>query len=64
MGACTATAHQLARLGYRMLQYGRAEGKQGIDEYAAKMQAHAERSLRERAAALGFAVTARTAAAT
>jgi hypothetical protein len=64
MGACTATAHKLARLVYRMLKYGRAYFQQGMDEYAAKMQAHAERSLRKRAAALGFEVIPRTAATT
>src|SRR5215469_711028 len=31
-GACTATAHKLARLVYRMLKYGRAYVKQGMDE--------------------------------
>jgi transposase len=47
MGACTATAHKLARLVYRMLKYGRDYMKQGMDEYAAKMQANAERILRK-----------------
>jgi hypothetical protein len=47
-----------------MLKYGRAYVQQGMDEYAAKMQAHAERSLRKRAAALGFEVIPRTAATT
>src|SRR5262245_32621952 len=41
------------RLVYRMLKYGRASAKQGMDEYAAKMQATAERVLRKKAAALG-----------
>jgi transposase len=58
-GACTATAHKLARLVYRMLKYGRAYAKQGMDEYAAKMRADAERSLRKKAAALGFDLTPR-----
>ena len=48
MGACTATAHKLARLVYRMLKYGRDYVKQGMDEYAAKMQANAERHACER----------------
>jgi transposase len=61
-GACTATAHKLARLVYRMLKYGRDYVKQGMDEYAAKMQANAERNLRKRAAALGFELTPRVAA--
>jgi transposase len=64
MGACTATAHKLARLVYRMLRYGRDYVKQGMDEYAAKMQANAERSLRKKAAALGFELAPRTAGAT
>ncbi|HKB36994.1 MAG TPA: IS110 family transposase [Gemmataceae bacterium] len=64
MGACTATAHKLARLVYRMLKYGRDYVKQGMDEYAAKMQVSAERVLRKKAAALGFELTPRTAAAT
>jgi transposase len=64
MGACTATAHKLARLVYRMLKYGRDYVKQGMDEYAAKMRANAERSLRKKAAALGFELTPRPSAAT
>jgi transposase len=64
MGACTATAHKLARLVYRMLKYGRDYVKQGVDAYAAKMQANAERRLRKKAAALGFELTPRTAATT
>ena len=64
MGACTATAHKLARLVYRVLKYGRDYVKQGMDEYAAKMRASAERSLRKKAAALGFELTPRTAEAT
>ena len=64
MGACTATAHKLARLVYRMLKYGRDYVKRGLDEYAAKMQANAERLLRKKAAALGFELTPRAAEAT
>jgi transposase len=63
MGACTATAHKLARLVYRMLKYGRDHVQQGMDEYAAKMRANAERALRKRAAALGFELTPRGEAA-
>ena len=62
--ACAATAHKLARLVYRMLKYGRDYVKQGMDEYAAKMRTTAERSLRKKAAVLGFELTLRTAAAT
>jgi hypothetical protein len=64
MGGCTATAHKLARLVYRMLKYGRDYVKRGADEYAAKMQADAERLLRKKAAALGFDLTPRPSAAT
>jgi transposase len=64
MGACTATAHKLARLVYRMLKYGRAWVKQGMDEYAAKVRADAERGLRKKASALGFELAPRTVAAT
>jgi transposase len=63
MGACTATAHKLARLVYRMLKYGRDYVKQGMDEYAAKLRANAERILRKKAAALGFELTPRAAPA-
>jgi transposase len=63
-GACTATAHKLARLVYRMLKYGRAYVKQGADAYATKMRANAERILRKKAAALGFELTPRSEAAT
>jgi hypothetical protein len=64
MGACTATAHKLARLVYRMLRYGSDYVKQGMDEYAAKMRTAAERSLRKKAAALGFELMPRATAAT
>ncbi len=63
MGACTATAHKLARLLYRTLKHGRDYVQQGTDEYAAKMRADAERLLRKKAAALGLELTPRTEAA-
>jgi transposase len=63
MGACTATAHKLARLVYRMLKYGRDYAKQGMGEYAVKMHANAERILRKKAAALGFELAPRMSAA-
>jgi transposase len=53
-GACTATAHKLARLVYRMLKYGRDYVKQGLDAYAAKMQEQAHRALQRKAAAMGY----------
>ena len=55
-GACTATAHKLARLIYRMLRYGTEYVVQGMADYAAKMREQAEKSLRKKAAALGFEV--------
>lgn len=60
-GACTATAHKLARLIYRMLKYGRDYVKEGMDTYAAKLRAQAERSLRRKAAELGYDLTPRAA---
>jgi hypothetical protein len=47
-----------------MLKYGRDYVKQGTDKYAAKMRADAVRSLRKKAAALGFERTPRPSAAT
>ncbi len=62
-GACTATAHKLARLVYRMLKYGTEYVVKGMAEYAAKMRAQAERTLRKKAAALGFELTPKAAPA-
>ena len=62
-GACTATAHKLARLVYRMLRYGTDYVVQGMEEYAAKMRAQAEKLLRKKAAALGFELTPKAAPA-
>jgi transposase len=53
-GACTATAHKLARLVYRMLKYGKEYVKQGMEAYEAKMRDQAQRVLRRKAAELGF----------
>lgn len=61
-GACTATAHKLARLIYRMLKYGKEYVKQGMDEYAAKMRETAARVLHRKAAALGFDLIPKAAA--
>jgi len=46
MGVCTAPAHKLARLVYRMLKYGRDYVQHGRDEYAAKRGANAEQESR------------------
>jgi transposase len=53
-GAITATAHKLARLVYRMLRYGREYVTQSVADYEQKVRAQVERSLRRRAAALGY----------
>jgi transposase len=53
-GAVTATAHKLACLVYRMLKYGKEYVKQSIEEYEQKMKEQMERSLRRKAAALGY----------
>ena len=53
-GAITATAHKLACLVYRMLKYGKEYVKQSIEEYEKKVKRQMERSLRRKAAALGY----------
>jgi transposase len=63
LGAITATAHKLARLVYRMLKYGREYVKQSMEEYEAKMKSDVERSLRRKAAALGYELVAQAQAA-
>jgi transposase len=62
-GAITATAHKLAVLVYRLLKYGVAYVRQSLDEYAAKMREQAQRSLRRKAAQLGYELVPREAAA-
>jgi hypothetical protein len=53
-GAVTATAHKLACLVYRMLKYGTEYVKQSMEEYEQKVRGQMERSLRRKAAALGY----------
>jgi transposase len=53
-GAITATAHKLACLVYRLLKYGREYVKQSMEAYEKKVREQLERSLRRKAAALGF----------
>lgn len=60
-GAITATAHKLACLVYRMLKYGREYVKQSMEEYERKMKDQLERSLRRKAAALGYELVAKPA---
>jgi transposase len=54
LGAVKATAHKLARLVYRMLKYGQEYVTQSLEEYEAKVQANILKSLKRKAAALGF----------
>ncbi|HKB35471.1 MAG TPA: transposase, partial [Gemmataceae bacterium] len=53
-GAVTATAHKLACLVYRMLKYGKEYMQQTVEEYEQKVRKQVERSLRRKAAALGY----------
>jgi transposase len=61
-GAITATAHKLACLVYRMLKHGREYVKQSMEEYELKVKQQLQRSLRRKAAALGFDLVAHAAA--
>jgi transposase len=54
LGAVKATAHKLACLIYRMLKYGQEYVTQSMEEYEAKMKANLLKSLRRKAAAMGF----------
>src|SRR5260370_36861759 len=60
-GAITATAHKLACLVYRMLKYGTEYVKQSMEEYERKVKQQMERSLRRKAAALGYELVAKPA---
>ncbi len=62
-GAITATAHKLALLVYRLLKYGVEYVRQSLDEYAAKVKEQMERSLRRKAAQLGYDLVPKPAAA-
>jgi transposase len=59
-GAITATAHKLACLVYRMLKFGKEYVKQSMEEYERKIKQQMERSLRRKAAALGYELVAKT----
>jgi transposase len=54
LGAVKATAHKLACLVYRMLKYGQEYVTQSMEEYEAKVRANILKSLKRKAAALGF----------
>jgi len=62
-GAITATAHKLACLVYRMLKYGREYVRQSMEEYETKVREQQERSLRRKAAALGYELISKQGAA-
>jgi len=57
-GACTATAHKLARLVYRMLKYGKEYVAKGMAEYEAKLKEQAERALKRKGKGVGLRVGA------
>ena len=61
-GAITATAHKLACLVYRMLKYGKEYVKQSMEAYERKIKEQLERSLRRKAASLGYELVAKPAA--
>jgi transposase len=52
--AITATAHKLARIIYRMLKYGEACVRQGLEEYEKKNQKQSLLRLERAAAAIGY----------
>jgi transposase len=62
-GAITATAHKLALLVYRLLKYGVEYVRQSLDDYAAKVKEQMERSLRRKAAQLGYELVPKAATA-
>ena len=54
LGAVKATAHKMACLIYRMLKYGQEYVTQSMEEYEAKLKGNQLRTLKRKAAALGF----------
>jgi transposase len=54
LGAVKATAHKLACLVYRMLKYGQEYVTQSMEEYEAQMKANMLKTLKRKAAAMGF----------
>src|SRR5262249_34381882 len=61
-GAIRATAHRRACLVYRRLKYGREYVRQSPVDYEQKLREQQERSLRRKAALLGFDLVAQGAA--
>ena len=64
LGAVTATAHKLAVLIYRLLKHGEAYVRQSLADYEAKVREQSVRSLKRKAAALGFELVEKQAEAT
>ncbi|HEV8717842.1 MAG TPA: IS110 family transposase [Candidatus Binatia bacterium] len=62
--AIVATAHKLARLGYRLLKYGEAYVAQGMAEYEQAYRERTVQNLVRKAKALGYKLLPVTAAAT
>jgi len=54
LGAVKATAHKLACLVYRMLKYGQEYVTQSMEEYEARIKANMLKTLKRKAAAMGF----------
>jgi transposase len=54
LGAVKATAHKLACLVYRMLKYGQEYVTQSMEAYEAKVNENLLKSLKHKAAAMGF----------
>jgi len=54
LGAVKATAHKLACLVYRMLKYGQEYVTQSMEEYEAKLKANMLKTLKRKAAAMGY----------
>ncbi|MDD1649394.1 MAG: IS110 family transposase [Methylococcaceae bacterium] len=57
--AITATAHKLARIIYRMLKYGEAYVRQGLEDYERKTREESIRRLKRAATAMGYDLTER-----
>jgi transposase len=59
----TATARKLACLVWRLLTHGAEYVRQGLDEYEGRVKAKLAQALRRKAAALGYELVAKPAAA-
>ena len=55
--AVTATAHKLARIIYRLIKFGEAYVRQGIEDYERKFQERKMYALTKTAKAMGFKLT-------